>query len=187
MRMSPPSSVVRFRLTVSCLQSAHPHSSQSHGVETIEPLNEAHQVEIPEVSAGGYEVPSYRPPIWVPPETIPGPTHINAEAQSTISHAGPAVSQLEAEIGKEDLEPDSQVQRPGLGQRHHSVLHKMTPHLQFMAGPMLTYHTVKDSVWHGAAMIVRPFPYLPRFRCLEIISNLWILDTTGHRRLRICL
>jgi hypothetical protein len=44
--------------------------------------------------------------------------------------------------------------RPTMGSRHHSVLSGMKPHLQFMCGPMLVYHTVKDGVWHGAAMIV---------------------------------
>ena len=44
--------------------------------------------------------------------------------------------------------------RPGLGERHHSVRDKMEPHLQLMAGPMLVYHTVKEGIWYGAAMVV---------------------------------
>ena len=84
--------------------SAHPHSSQLHGVATIEPLNgpapsktqieslpestlqpqpgptpeelnyegaglptqeERAKVQIPGAQAEGFEVPGYRPPIWV--------------------------------------------------------------------------------------------------------------------------
>ncbi|CDZ97664.1 hypothetical protein [Phaffia rhodozyma] len=165
---------VRPNTPNACATLAHPSSSQSHGVETVDPLNEAYQptptedstlapahvkesVVIPEISANGYEVHSYRPPVWVPAETIPGPTNLHAEAQSVQSHAGPTVAQpkLDAQTGKEDsLEDSKNTLRPSMGDRHHSVRERMSPHLQFMAGPMLTYHTVKDSIWHGAAMIV---------------------------------
>ncbi|KAL7411351.1 hypothetical protein BDY24DRAFT_364703 [Mrakia frigida] len=206
---------------------AHPHSSQLHGVETIEPLNgpapsktqiesndlnlkarpgptpeeQAHEgylpsaqererVVIPETKAEGYEVPGYRPPIWVHQEDIPGPTSLEATAQSTWSHGGPSAASIGSlptptvqepasstttsstaptdlgppvdgkDVSSEEASklappPSSTTAdgRPGL-KRHHSVQNQMEPHLQFMAGPMLTYHTVKDGVWRGAAMIV---------------------------------
>lgn len=70
--------------------SSHPQASQLHGVETVEPLNgpaphmihepvpdektavgnlpppeEREKVSIPKPQAEGYEVPNYRPPVWV--------------------------------------------------------------------------------------------------------------------------
>lgn len=113
---------------------------------------------IPDVSAGGYAVPAYRPPVWVAPEDMPGPTNVQAEAQSAVSHGGPPAHAVEAaaaaETGKEPegLAPapaTDGAERPGFA-RHHSVREVMTPHLQFMAGPMLVYHTVHNNVWHGA-------------------------------------
>lgn len=92
------------------------------------------------------------------PEDIPGPTNSKAEAQSTVSHGGPPVQALDDSIGKEETDgaeiPGTHLkadptQRPTM-ERHHSVREAMSPHLQFMAGPMLVYHTVADNVWHGA-------------------------------------
>ncbi|ORY35022.1 putative plasma membrane protein [Naematelia encephala] len=34
------------------------------------------------------------------------------------------------------------------------VTNRMEPHLQMMCGPLLSYYTVKDNVWYGAALVV---------------------------------
>lgn len=162
--------------------SSHPAHGQHEGVETVAPLNEAfvptehagslplpslpdrEKVSIPEISAGGYEVPSYRPPVWVAPEDMPGPTNSNAEAQSTTSHAGPpkqSIAPVDESIGKEDTDglgipgEGGKQTRPGM-ERHHSVRDVMKPHLQFMAGPMLVYHTVK--VRSPSPLVTSPTP-----------------------------
>jgi hypothetical protein len=131
---------------------------EHEGALPLPSADEREKVHIPEVAAGGYEVPSYRPPVWVSPEDIPGPTNSRAEAQSTVSHGGPPVQAVESSIGKESTDgadipgthtKAAAAERPTM-ERHHSVREVMTPHLQFMAGPMLVYHTVADDVWHGA-------------------------------------
>lgn len=112
---------------------------------------------------------------------IPGPTNIHATDETTESHAGPpahrvhlaeghgdpsSTSTLDAEdkpdkeevagegggVGASDASNPFKT-RPG-AVKHHSVREKMSPHLQFMAGPMLVYHTVANGIWHGACMIV---------------------------------
>ncbi len=40
----------------------------------------------------------------------------------------------------------------------HLRVARMSPYLQFMAGPLLRYDTVEHGVWRGAAMIVSEYP-----------------------------
>jgi hypothetical protein len=83
----------------------------------------------------GYRIPNYRPPGWVPPSEIQGPTRILDSDQGTTSHPGPTLSAVKE--GKVPAVCD--------------------PHLQILCGPLLRYDTVRDGMWRGAVLIVSEY------------------------------
>ncbi|TIA90153.1 hypothetical protein E3P99_01665 [Wallemia hederae] len=94
-----------------------------------------------------FEEPNYRPPPFVPSNHVPGSAlHPDAE-QLQGTHTGPGVSEQEASTNG----ADGGIKR---SQSHQDKLGRLSPHLQFLCGPMLKYDTVVDNVWYGAAMIV---------------------------------
>lgn len=92
-----------------------------------------------------------------------GAREIGGEAGGTHSSPGPKAQVVQtailAEMGKvPGVQVAGAVQLPDdrlKGQQQHwSVEQAMEPHLQLMCGPMLSYYTIKDGIWHGAAMAV---------------------------------
>ncbi|CAG8680413.1 7310_t:CDS:2, partial [Acaulospora colombiana] len=88
----------------------------------------------------GYSVPNYRPPGWVPPSEIQGPTRILDSDQGATTHPGPTLSAVQE--GK--------------------VPAVCEPHLQILCGPLLRYDTVKDGMWRANddESVYHPFPTL---------------------------
>ncbi|KAL7424856.1 hypothetical protein Q5752_000541 [Cryptotrichosporon argae] len=84
------------------------------------------------------------------PEGVPsgldkGALEVNGEASGTHTSPGPPVAVVAEAMRK--LEQNGQARAADLGD-------VMDPHLQLMCGPLLAYYTVKDDVWHGAALVV---------------------------------
>lgn len=116
---------------------AHPSQHQLE-VQNLQPLNGRwnDEIETPGHTSYGYGEPSYRPPGSVDPLSIPGAT--SAAAPQVQSSSPVPISSLSA-VERSKLYP-----RPP----------PMSPHLQFMCGPLLRYDTVQGGIWHGAIMIV---------------------------------
>jgi hypothetical protein len=92
-----------------------------------------------------------------------GARELGGEAGGTHTSPGPRADVVQtaimAQMGKaQGVQVDGAVQLPDdhlKGQQQHwSVEQAMEPHLQLMCGPMLSYYTIEDGVWHGAAMVV---------------------------------
>ncbi|ODN78326.1 hypothetical protein L202_03970 [Cryptococcus amylolentus CBS 6039] len=87
-----------------------------------------------------------------------GALEIGGEAGGTKTSPGPTAEQVQQHRAQEEQQQngnrlDVPNGRPGL-ERHWSVQGRMNPHLQMMCGPLISYYTVKDDIWQGAAMVV---------------------------------
>lgn len=119
-----------------------PNEAPHEGVEWVLPLNEA----------------------WSPtpiPQGFPGDKqgnqdaiHVNGGNEGKDSRLPGLDDAKIAGIGSTTSAPLANGDQAGTQKRHHSVLEKMTPHLQLMCAPMLAYYTIKEDVWFGAAMVV---------------------------------
>lgn len=92
-------------------------------------------VQLPEIQGYGYKERAYRPP--VDPLQIPGATHISSHPNDMSPTSIPG--ELLSAVERTRVLP-----KPA----------QMSPHLQFMCGPLLRYDTVVGNIWYGAAMIV---------------------------------
>lgn len=89
-------------------------------------------VDLPTPLEHGYSEPSYRPPAWVPPHEIQGPTRVMDKDQGSTTWPGPSLKAIKEGRVKAICEPS----------------------LQVLCGPMLRYDTVKDGYWRGAVLVV---------------------------------
>ncbi|KAG6919956.1 hypothetical protein DXG01_013305 [Tephrocybe rancida] len=98
----------------------------------------------PGYQPGYHQIQTQLPPYHAPQPSFPGPStayqhdqeHRYPPTQSTITPA--QLTQLSAVQRSQTLR-----------------IARMSPHLQFMVGPLLRYDTVDEfGIWHGAAMIV---------------------------------
>ncbi|KAG6831194.1 hypothetical protein H0H92_012334 [Tricholoma furcatifolium] len=97
-----------------------------------------------------YTQPSFQPGLPIqtqPPSQMPQPSQFSGYQYQPGYHYQPAT---QSSITTAELTRLSAVERS-----ETLRVARMTPHLQFMVGPLLRYDTVDEyGVWHGAAMIV---------------------------------
>ncbi|KAF9069811.1 hypothetical protein BDP27DRAFT_1324632 [Rhodocollybia butyracea] len=101
-------------------------------VEQVRPMDEQF------IGGFGFLPPPSSPPTPLPKDAIyTDPAFHLVTTTSQISMSSSQLSQL------------TPVERS-----HALRVARMSPHLQFMVGPLLRYDTTVDGVWHGAALIV---------------------------------
>lgn len=103
-------------------------------------------------TAGTREEEGGKPDAGKPSGLDNGALEIGGEAGGTITHPGPPAEVVEKFHASLALNGNSQPQFDG--DHFPSVRERMNPHLQLMCGPLISYYTVKDGIWQGAAMVV---------------------------------
>ncbi|THH33013.1 hypothetical protein EUX98_g1210 [Antrodiella citrinella] len=112
---------------------------------------------------------SYRPPSSFPsPQPSPGPPPLPpkddlyqsfderpSSSVATSLYAESVTSNAESTASRSFTYTPQQLSQMSPVERSHNLrVVRMSPYLQFMAGPLLRYDTVEDGVWKGAALIV---------------------------------
>ncbi|KAL1409475.1 hypothetical protein Q8F55_003458 [Vanrija albida] len=141
--------------------SEHEHNLPPLVSPAAAPLNAPFSAEAPVPVAGSSTgVEAEGPP--VPPKTADAllnklpPATKDEEDQPTTAvfpRPGPTADDIEAarKAPKAATGPNG---ASGEDEPHWSTTAVMQPHLQLMCGPLLSYYTILDGVWYGAALVV---------------------------------